>query len=228
VAIPAPVEGVAWHAVEAQPEPVPSYVRGIAHDLNNQIGVIRNYTAFLAEDLAGNPDHEEFVREIAEASARAAKLVGGLLTPPSAGAAAPAPAAAAPPAEPVTAPTVLVVDDDGASARITGRILERDGYLVLTAASPQEALDVLKEHGDRVTLVVTDVVMPGSSGIDLPEWVAQVMPGTPLLRTSGYPKESLVGRGVIPADADLLPKPFTAEELLERVRAAGGGPAARP
>jgi DNA-binding NtrC family response regulator len=211
--------------VDGQPEQVPRYVRGIAHDLNNALGVIRNYAAFLEQDLAGNAEWQEYVREISEAAARAVALTDGLLAPPAAaGAAETPPAADTQPAARLA--TILVVDDDAASARITRRILERDGYGVLTASGPEEALDLLREHGDDVALVVTDVVMPGSSGIDLPDWIAQMMPGTPVLRTSGYPQESLAARGVIPADAELLPKPFTAEELLERVRAAGGGSAA--
>jgi CheY-like chemotaxis protein len=223
-----PDRGVAWAPVDGQPEQVPPYVRGVAHDLNNALGVIRNYAAFLEQDLAGNAEWQEYVREISEAAARAVALTDSLLTPPApAGAPAPGPPAAPADAEPVApVATVLVVDDDAASARITSRILERAGYAVLTAPGPEQALETLREHGDDVALVVTDVVMPGSSGIDLPDWIAQVMPGTAVVRTSGYPRESLAARGVIPADAEVLPKPFTAEELLERVHAAGGGSAA--
>jgi CheY-like chemotaxis protein len=227
MALATPVDGLASEGVEGQPEPVPAYVRGIAHDLNNALGVIRNYAAFLEEDLAGNPEWQDYVREIRDASARAVKLVDGLLAPAEAAQPAPEAPAAAPAAPAVVASTVLVVDDDAASARITRRILEREGFPVLTASGPQEALDVLREQGEEVVLVVTDVVMPGSSGIDLPEWIAQMMPGTPVLRTSGYPQEALAARGVIPADAELLAKPFTAEELLQLVRAVGAGPAAR-
>jgi CheY-like chemotaxis protein len=217
--------------VDGQADQVPPYVRGVAHDLNNALGVIRNYAAFLEEDLAGNAELQGYVREIADAAARASRLTDDLLAPPAAPAPAPAPTAAPPaeaaPEQPAPrAATVLVVDDDAATARITSRILERGGYVVLTARGPEEALEVLREHGHEVAIVVTDVVMPGSSGIDLPDWIAQVMPETAVLRTSGYPLESLAARGVVPADADLLPKPFTAEELLERVRAAGGGSAA--
>jgi CheY-like chemotaxis protein len=219
-----PAGGLAWTDVDGQPEQVPPYVRGIAHDLNNALGVIRNYAAFLEQDLAGNAELQDFVREIADAAARASALTDGLLSPPVAAAAAPSePAAAAPEAPATSARSVLVVDDDAATARITTRILEREDYTVLTAMGPEEALEVLRERGDEIAVVVTDVVMPGSSGIDLPDWIAQVMPETAVLRTSGYPKESLVARGVVPADADLLPKPFTAEELLELVRAAAGG-----
>lgn len=197
----------------------PRTVRGIAHELNNALAVILNYAAFLDDDLEGRPEQREYVAEIHRAGQRAAELVERL----EAADAAPAhesPSAAE--AEPVA--TVLVVDDDDAVGRVTQRILARAGFRVLSASGAEEALAVMRYRGP-VDVLITDVVMPGQSGIELAGWVAEISPQTHVLRASGYPKETLLARGMIEAEDDILAKPFTGETLLARVNEAIGNAA---
>ena len=131
-------------------------------------------------------------------------------------------AGAAPPA-PAARPTVLLVDDDDAVRSSARRALEGGGYEVLEAAHGAQALDVFAEHGGRVRLLVTDVVMPGLGGHALAERLRAQRAGLPVLFMSGYAVPDEPGGG--PAVAPLLAKPFTAEELLAAVGEAAGAAA---
>ena len=111
--------------------------------------------------------------------------------------------------------TVLVVDDEDYLLIMGERILSAYGYRVLTANSGQKALDILSTRGTKVDLLVTDMVMPGMSGRELAEHVQNLVPGTRVLRTSGYIWPS--GK---PEDESYLQKPFTAQELLIKVKQA--------
>jgi len=113
---------------------------------------------------------------------------------------------------------ILLVEDETAVRSLTRRILERNGYAVLDAATGDEALEVFAREGDRVNLVLTDVVMPGLRG---PELVAELearRPGLPVLFMSGYADDELVRRGVFPEHVAFLKKPFTHADLLAIVR----------
>ena len=111
--------------------------------------------------------------------------------------------------------TVLVVDDESLVLTMAETILADFGYKVLTASNGQKALGVLSQPGNRVDLVITDLVMPGMGGRELMERVRQLYPDTPVMPTSGYvmteDKKSGVG---------YLQKPFTSTELLLKVKAA--------
>ena len=94
-------------------------------------------------------------------------------------------------------------------------ILEDFGYQVLTANNGQKALQILAQPGQKVNLVITDLVMPGMGGRELVERIRQTEPGLPVICTSGYvmPEDQQAGAGC-------LQKPFTSTELLLKVRAA--------
>jgi CheY-like chemotaxis protein len=103
------------------------------------------------------------------------------------------------------------------------RILEDAGYAVLAAGSCAEALHLCRESGDELDLLLTDVRMPGMTGLDLAERITALRPQLPVLFMSGYspgalPKRS-VGQG---GDRRFVQKPFTREALLREVRAALG------
>jgi two-component system, cell cycle sensor histidine kinase and response regulator CckA len=110
--------------------------------------------------------------------------------------------------------TVLLVEDEEIVRRLTAEMLERQGYEVVTAASPVEALKI----GSPYDLLLTDVVMPGMSGPQLAERLALERPGVAVLFTSGYSANAVAD----PADlaGDLLEKPFTLEQLASKVRQA--------
>lgn len=114
-----------------------------------------------------------------------------------------------PPAERV----VLVVDDEEALCHLTSRFLAEAGFRVVEAHTASEALALLSTLNGSVQLVVSDIAMPGMTGLELAATVATLWPELPVLLVSGQggPPQSYEGR--------FLPKPFTAEALLEAVGA---------
>ncbi|MFN8581281.1 MAG: ATP-binding protein, partial [Gemmatimonadaceae bacterium] len=100
-------------------------------------------------------------------------------------------AAATPPAatQPRGTETILVAEDEDAVRTLVQRILETRGYTVLTARTPAEALAIHADRSHEIGLLITDVVMPQSSGIELAESIRQRSPGMRVLFMSGYAAE---------------------------------------
>ena len=119
--------------------------------------------------------------------------------------------------------TILLVEDEQAVRFLVRVLLERAGYHVLDAADPRHAEDLFRQHVDRIDLLVTDVIMPGSSGLSL---FARLSADTPHLKVlfmsgySGYTDNAIVHDASLPSDTAFLHKPFTAEGLLGMVREA--------
>jgi CheY-like chemotaxis protein len=105
--------------------------------------------------------------------------------------------------------TVLVVDDDAAVAAVTLGLLADLGYEVHRASSAVEALDIL-DSGRHFDAVVSDIVMAGSSGIELAKTIARVWPGLPVILATGY-AEAVRDPTVLAWR--LLHKPYTQEQL---------------
>jgi nitrogen-specific signal transduction histidine kinase/FixJ family two-component response regulator len=115
---------------------------------------------------------------------------------------------------------ILLVEDEEELRRLAVRELDRRGYAVVVASAGAEALEVVRSLDGRIDLLVTDVVMPGMSGIELATRVNEVWPLMPVLFVSGHLDEGSVGRNPMAEDADLLAKPFTPDQLGHRVRLA--------
>jgi PAS domain S-box-containing protein len=113
---------------------------------------------------------------------------------------------------------VLLVEDDEGVRRMTRRALEEGGYHVLEAADGLAALKQLASTSRRIGLVLTDVVMPGMSGRDLADRVAELWPGTPVLFTSGYTDAEIVRRGLLHPEAAFIQKPFGPDTIVRIVR----------
>ena len=111
---------------------------------------------------------------------------------------------------------VVVADDDDSVRTLIARILRGSGYTVLEARSSDEAL-ALREAPE---LLVADLVMPSTGGVELADAMRARIPGLHVLFTSGYCR---TGNSFGPDDP-LLAKPFTAAELLLRVRQLVGPP----
>ncbi|MFW5741545.1 MAG: ATP-binding protein, partial [Myxococcota bacterium] len=117
--------------------------------------------------------------------------------------------------------TVLVVEDDDTIRNVVSRMLSRFGYRVLTAAHPAVALTIA--HGaDKIDLLLSDVVMPEMNGFVLADLFRQEHPEAKVLFMSGYSDQERAARGLAKDSIELLPKPFTVQELLERVHAVLG------
>jgi CheY-like chemotaxis protein len=121
-----------------------------------------------------------------------------------------------------TGELVLVVEDEPQVRGIAARALKEAGYRVVEAETGEQAVGLL-EHGDRPTVVLTDVVMPGMTGADLAAEVERVAPGTPVLFTSGYPDGEILRRGLLNPGAAFLAKPFSPEALVRAVRERAAG-----
>jgi DNA-binding NtrC family response regulator len=96
--------------------------------------------------------------------------------------------------------------------------LGRRGYTVLDADGPRDGFRLCIEHGDAVDLVLSDVVMPGMSGVDLVARVRALHPHVRSLLMSGYPDEAVVRHGLIDGEVAFIGKPFTADALARKVR----------
>ena len=113
---------------------------------------------------------------------------------------------------------ILVVEDEESVRHTAARGLKESGYRVLQADSGRQALEVVALSPDRIALVLTDVVMPGMSGRDLAAAIGELIPGIPVLFTSGYTDSEIVRRGLLAPGAAFLPKPFTVAALVRAVR----------
>jgi PAS domain S-box-containing protein len=129
------------------------------------------------------------------------------------------PGAAAPGPESVTGTeTVLLCEDEPAVRRAVARILTRNGYAVLTGATPHEAIELAQAHGDAIDALITDVIMPGLSGPDLAARLQKSLPRLRTLFMSGYTAETIRDRAKLPLGSALLEKPFDPPTLLRCLR----------
>ena len=114
--------------------------------------------------------------------------------------------------------TILVVEDEKAVRDLTVRMLERLGYKLLTAASGAEAIEISRAHTGPIDLLLTDVVMPNMSGRQVADALAPSRPGMKVLYLSGYTENTVIHHGVLDANVDFLPKPFSREILGKKLR----------
>jgi PAS domain S-box-containing protein len=114
--------------------------------------------------------------------------------------------------------TILVVEDDEIVLKLVERILTRQGYRVDATTDAEEALRIAGELGDRIDLLVTDVVMPRMNGKQLYESVSVLCPGSRVLFMSGYTDEVISHRGFIDEGVNFIQKPFTVSDLASKVR----------
>jgi len=116
--------------------------------------------------------------------------------------------------------TILLVEDEEPIRRAARRVLEGAGYRVLTAANGEKGLEVFREHGDEISLVLTDLVMPEMGGAELLRTLRKDQPDLKFLMASGYSHEEVEGGGVLRSfpGVPLIQKPWTIDELLGAVR----------
>jgi len=117
--------------------------------------------------------------------------------------------------------TILVVDDESHMLDTIQFILQAEGYAVVTARSGEEALESLsrlRAEGRRVELILTDIQMPGATGLELIERLAESGERAPVLVMTGYNDPETTRKLREHGYGNFLDKPFEEEELLRRVR----------
>ncbi len=114
--------------------------------------------------------------------------------------------------------TILVVEDEEAVRLLTRRILEEARYRVFDAPNPQQAEELFGRHPNTFNLLLTDVVMPGSSGPKLFERLVHRQSNLRVLYLSGYTDPTMVDGGQLDPGVPLLQKPFAANALKRKVR----------
>lgn len=120
--------------------------------------------------------------------------------------------------------TVLVVEDQDDVRQLVRELLHRSGYTVIAAADPHEALGILAQPHTKISLLLTDVVMPHMNGRELARICQARQPGLRVLYMSGYTNDALGQRGLLDPGIALIHKPFAVPVLLQRVRAVLDAP----
>jgi len=114
--------------------------------------------------------------------------------------------------------TILLVEDDQGVRDVSEMILKQFGYRVLKAENGTKALEIIRDNGKNIQLMITDLVMPGMSGKELTDRLSGLGNGFKVLYLSGYTDEAIIHHGILDKGIDFLAKPFGTEELLRKVR----------
>lgn len=114
--------------------------------------------------------------------------------------------------------TILIVEDEEAIRLVVRRLLEREGYCVIEATNGQDALARVAAHEGVLDLVMTDVVMPGMTGIELAARLRETHPTLRILLTSGYSADVVSDRFDPGPDWRFISKPYTIRELAAEIR----------
>ncbi len=114
--------------------------------------------------------------------------------------------------------TILLVEDEKGVRELVAEMLKRNGYQVLKAADPVEALELSRRYVGTIHLLLTDVIMPQMSGRQLAEQLVPTRPEMKVIYLSGYTENAVVHRGVLEPDVEFLAKPFSQQALAQKVR----------
>ena len=120
------------------------------------------------------------------------------------------------------AETILLVEDEPATLRMTKAMLEDQGYTVIAARAPTEAFGLAEGRGGRIDLLMTDVIMPDMNGKDLATDLLSLYPHLRCLLMSGYPADVIGHSGALDEGVHFIKKPFSQSELADKVREALG------
>jgi response regulator RpfG family c-di-GMP phosphodiesterase len=113
---------------------------------------------------------------------------------------------------------LLVVDDERSICDILSQYLRMKGYTVFVAKSAEDAIAILKK--EQIDLVMSDIKMPGMSGVDLLKWIRDYNRILPVLLTTGFPTLDSAIEALKSGAFDYLTKPFHLEEIGEKIKRA--------
>jgi PAS domain S-box-containing protein len=115
--------------------------------------------------------------------------------------------------------TILLVEDEEAILRMTKMMLERLGYTVLIASTPNEAISIVEVSNiNAIHLLMTDVVMPEMNGRDLSKKLLSIYPGLKCLFMSGYTANVIAHHGILDTGVQFINKPFSRHDLATKIR----------
>ena len=113
---------------------------------------------------------------------------------------------------------ILLVEDEDALRELGVCILTESGYTVLVARNGREGVEVATKNGDRIDLIVTDVIMPVLGGKDMINEIQPILPQVPVMFMSGYTDDALAEHGVLEPGIFFIEKPFSPARLTYKVR----------
>jgi len=114
--------------------------------------------------------------------------------------------------------TILIVEDEVSILKLAQKILEAANYCVLTASGPTRALEIAKEQGSNIDLLITDVVMPELNGRDLANRIQVHCPNVKMMFMSGYTANVIAHHGILDTGVNFIQKPFSKKDILTNVR----------
>jgi two-component system, cell cycle sensor histidine kinase and response regulator CckA len=113
---------------------------------------------------------------------------------------------------------ILLVEDEPEVRRLVEKVLGLQGYDVVAAGTPAEALEIERGLDQELDLLITDIVMPGMSGRELARRLAPLRPRMKILFVSGYTDDAVVQEGALEPGTDFLQKPFSPAALGRKIR----------
>jgi PAS domain S-box-containing protein len=114
--------------------------------------------------------------------------------------------------------TILVVEDEAMVRDLTLEVLKESGYTVISAERPDDAIRICEQNQGPIDLLLTDVVMPGMSGLELAERLKPERPKMKVLYVSGYTADAVARRGMSDPKTAFLQKPFAPGALVRKVQ----------
>ncbi len=203
-------------------------IGAIVHDLRNMLSAVRGFATVIGDDMRPEDPAKEDIEQILKAVDHGTEItmrLAGLQArvnpaPPVSGAADADDRSASwgirqPPRR---SATILVVEDDDLVRTMTVRVLRRHGYSTLDATTPSEAEEKARQHGVALDLLLADVGLPESGGLELAVRLRQKWPTLKVLFMSGLARAVLADLGVAVGGA-FLEKPFAPMTLVERIDA---------
>ena len=117
------------------------------------------------------------------------------------------------PMDSVQVSNVLVVEDEPRVRQLVAKVLRRKGFVVLEAEDAESALRLFGDQAADISLLLTDVVMPGMNGQELADSLSSAHPGLKVIFMSGFSETELSDRGIGGVGAAYITKPFTSDVL---------------
>lgn len=203
-------------------------IGSIVHDLRNVLSAVRGFATVIGEDLRPGDPAREDIEQILKAVDHGTEVTMRLQALRSRVTAEhPVPATVDPELErstswalqqPRRGATILVVEDDDLVRTMTVRVLRRHGYATLDAATPAEAEEKARVHAVPLDLLLADVGLPETGGLELALRLRQRWPTLKVLFMSGLARAVLADLGVA-VGGSFLEKPFAPVTLVERIDA---------